>query len=99
MDAALLEARLLLASVFVVAGVAKLADRAGSRQAMADFGVPTLLAVSLRVLAADGGARSGGRHDIVRCGNRGEPAIRPQIGVALLRAAALRACRLEHPRA
>jgi methylamine dehydrogenase accessory protein MauD len=35
---------LLLALVFVVAGVAKLADRAGSRQAMRDFGLPAALA-------------------------------------------------------
>ena len=47
MDAALLIARLLLALVFVVAGVAKLADRAGSRQAAVDFGVPVSLATPL----------------------------------------------------
>ena len=40
MDVALLLARLLLASVFMVAGAAKLADREGSRRALADFGVP-----------------------------------------------------------
>ena len=40
MDIALLVVRLLLAGVFAVSGVAKLADRAGSRQAMTDFGVP-----------------------------------------------------------
>src|SRR5829696_9991753 len=39
-----LVSRLLLAGVFAVAGLAKLADRAGSRQAMIDFGVPTSLA-------------------------------------------------------
>src|SRR5919206_233447 len=39
-DAALLVARLLLVVVFGVAGLAKLADRAGSRQALVDFGVP-----------------------------------------------------------
>ena len=50
MDVALLVARLLLTSVFVVAGVAKLADRAGSKQAMVDFGVPTSLAAPLGVL-------------------------------------------------
>jgi methylamine dehydrogenase accessory protein MauD len=42
-DVALLIARLLLALVFVVAAIAKLADRAGSRQAIADFGVPVSL--------------------------------------------------------
>jgi uncharacterized membrane protein YphA (DoxX/SURF4 family) len=47
MDIALLLARLLLASVFIVAGAAKLADREGSRRALADFGVPTPLAVLL----------------------------------------------------
>lgn len=46
MDLALLAARLLLAGVFVVAGLAKLADRTGSQKAMRDFGVPDPLAVS-----------------------------------------------------
>jgi len=41
---------LLLASVFLVAGVAKLADREGSRRALADFGVPAPLATPLGVL-------------------------------------------------
>ncbi|MDQ3910220.1 MAG: redoxin domain-containing protein [Actinomycetota bacterium] len=50
MDIALFVARLLLALVFVAAGVAKLADREGSRQAMTDFGVPTPLATPLGVL-------------------------------------------------
>jgi methylamine dehydrogenase accessory protein MauD len=50
MHAALLVARLLLASVFAVAGVAKLADRAGSKRAMANFGVPASLAAPLGVL-------------------------------------------------
>ena len=49
MDIALLIARLLLALVFVVAGVAKLADRDGSRQAIADFGVPVSLAAPLGI--------------------------------------------------
>lgn len=44
MDTALLLARLLLAGVFVVAGVAKLADLPGSRKAVAAFGVPGRLA-------------------------------------------------------
>ncbi|MFL5760002.1 MAG: redoxin domain-containing protein [Thermomicrobiales bacterium] len=44
MDLALLVARLLVAAVFLVAGVAKLADRAGSRRAMEDFGLPARLA-------------------------------------------------------
>jgi methylamine dehydrogenase accessory protein MauD len=50
MDAALLGARLLLALVFAVAGVAKLADRPGSRQAVADFGVPAALAGLIGIL-------------------------------------------------
>src|ERR671916_2626020 len=50
MNLALLVIRLLLAAVFVVAGVAKLADRKGSRQAMIDFGVPTGLASPLGIL-------------------------------------------------
>jgi peroxiredoxin/uncharacterized membrane protein YphA (DoxX/SURF4 family) len=40
MDTALLLARLLLAGVFAVSGVAKLADRPGSRKALKEFGVP-----------------------------------------------------------
>jgi peroxiredoxin len=47
---ALLFARLLLALVFAVAGVAKLADREGSRQATIDFGVPSPLAAPLGLL-------------------------------------------------
>jgi len=43
-------ARLLLCAVFLVAGVAKLADLAGSRQAMRDFGVPDKLADFFGVL-------------------------------------------------
>src|SRR5215208_582186 len=50
MDVVLLIARLLLASVFAVAGVAKLADREGSRQAIVDFGVPKALAAPLGLL-------------------------------------------------
>ena len=50
MDTAILFARLLLAAVFVVAGVAKLADREGSRRAVADFGVPAALATPLSIL-------------------------------------------------
>src|SRR5947209_19074064 len=40
MGAASLVCRLALASVFVTAGVAKLADRGGTRRALAEFGVP-----------------------------------------------------------
>src|SRR5947209_15440906 len=40
----LLIVRLLLAAVFLVAGLAKMADLAGSRQALRDFGVPARLA-------------------------------------------------------
>jgi methylamine dehydrogenase accessory protein MauD len=50
MDTVVLLARLLLAAVFVVAGIAKLADREGSRQAVADFGVPAVLASPLGIL-------------------------------------------------
>jgi peroxiredoxin/uncharacterized membrane protein YphA (DoxX/SURF4 family) len=50
MDILLLVGRVLLAVVFAVAGLAKLADRAGSRQAMRDFGVPEVLASSFGVL-------------------------------------------------
>ena len=44
MDVVLILARVLLAAVFLVARVTKLADRAGSRQALLDFGVPAALA-------------------------------------------------------
>ena len=44
MGAALLASRLLLAGVFLIAGVAKLADPAGSRRAVVGFGVPERLA-------------------------------------------------------
>jgi peroxiredoxin len=50
MDAALLVVRLLLALVFAVAGVAKLVDRTGSRQAIIDFGLPRALASPLGIL-------------------------------------------------
>jgi peroxiredoxin len=47
MDAALLIARLVLAGVFSLAGVAKLSDLKGSRQAIIDFGVPSAIAAPL----------------------------------------------------
>jgi peroxiredoxin/uncharacterized membrane protein YphA (DoxX/SURF4 family) len=50
MELALLIARLLLAGVFVVAGLAKLADRAGSEQSLRNFGVPASLAGPLGIL-------------------------------------------------
>ena len=50
MDIVLLIARLVLALIFVLAGLAKLADRKGSRQAVADFGVPAVLAAPIGVL-------------------------------------------------
>ncbi len=50
MDIVLLIARLLLALVFVVAGLAKLADREGSRQAITNFGVPAALVAPLAIL-------------------------------------------------
>jgi peroxiredoxin len=50
MDIVLLLARLLLAAVFIVSGLAKLADRPGSRQAMLDFGVPARLATPSALL-------------------------------------------------
>src|SRR5579864_9054035 len=42
--------RLLLAFIFIMAGLVNLADRAGSRQALRDFGVPVGLAVPLGIL-------------------------------------------------
>ncbi len=50
MNDALVIARLCLAAVFLVAGVAKLADRPGTRQALADFDVPPRLARPLVLL-------------------------------------------------
>jgi peroxiredoxin/uncharacterized membrane protein YphA (DoxX/SURF4 family) len=50
MNDALVVARLFLAAVFIVAGVAKLADRSGTRQALADFDVPRRLAGPLLLL-------------------------------------------------
>src|SRR5215469_5503795 len=50
MNLILLSARLLLALVFVVAGLAKLADRSGSRQALRDFGLPSTLAQPFGIL-------------------------------------------------
>ena len=47
MDEALLAARLVLAAVFAVAGAAKLGDLAGSRAAVAGFGVPDRLAAPI----------------------------------------------------
>src|SRR4051812_47151101 len=44
MDTLLLLARLVIAGVFIVAGVAKLADREGSKKALEGFGVPAGLA-------------------------------------------------------
>lgn len=50
MEYLLLIARLILAAVFAVAGVAKLFDRAGGEKAITDFGVPRTLAKPLSVL-------------------------------------------------
>jgi peroxiredoxin/uncharacterized membrane protein YphA (DoxX/SURF4 family) len=50
MNDALIVARLCLAAVFFIAGVAKLADRSGTRQALADFDVPRSLADPLQLL-------------------------------------------------
>jgi uncharacterized membrane protein YphA (DoxX/SURF4 family) len=50
MAQAVLIARLVLIGVFGVAGVAKLLDRPGSRQALLDFGWPPRLASPVAVL-------------------------------------------------
>jgi peroxiredoxin len=49
MEIALLVARAVLAVVFAVAALAKLSDRAGSRQAVVSFGVPDALATPLSI--------------------------------------------------
>jgi peroxiredoxin/uncharacterized membrane protein YphA (DoxX/SURF4 family) len=50
MDVALLIARLVLAGVFTLAGLAKLADLKGSRRAIIEFGVPSAIAAPLGLL-------------------------------------------------
>lgn len=50
METILLLARLLLAIVFIVAGVTKLADISGSQKALKDFGVPVVLSGPLGLL-------------------------------------------------
>ena len=50
MDATFLFVRLLLATVFLVSALAKLADPKGSKQALIDFGIPILLAHPLVLL-------------------------------------------------
>jgi thiol-disulfide isomerase/thioredoxin/uncharacterized membrane protein YphA (DoxX/SURF4 family) len=50
MHAALLIARLVLAVVFILAGLAKLSDLKGSRKAITDFGLPAVLASPLALL-------------------------------------------------
>ena len=47
MNLILLTARVILASAFGLAGIAKLLDRAGSRQSLREFGVPAVLAPPL----------------------------------------------------
>jgi len=50
MEAVLLIARLLLAGIFAMAGLAKLADSEGSRRAITNFGAPKVLAAPLGLL-------------------------------------------------
>src|SRR5258708_40017098 len=50
METALVVIRLVLAAVFLVAGMAKLADLTGSRQTLRDFGVPASLSSPFGVL-------------------------------------------------
>jgi uncharacterized membrane protein YphA (DoxX/SURF4 family) len=61
MGPALVVARVLLACVFLLAGVAKLAALTGSRRAALDFGVPVRFAgvvgAGLPVVRAGGGGR------------------------------------------
>lgn len=48
--ACMLIGRLVLAAVFAIAGISKLADRAGTRKAVVDFGAPVQLAGTLALL-------------------------------------------------
>jgi uncharacterized membrane protein YphA (DoxX/SURF4 family) len=50
MEILIVGGRVVLAGVFVVAGIAKLADRAGARKSMRDFGVPGPLAGAFAIL-------------------------------------------------
>ena len=50
MELILLLARLLLAAIFIVAGLSKLADLKGSRRALSEFGLPPFLANQLGVM-------------------------------------------------
>ena len=50
MTTSLLIARVLLAGIFTVAGITKLADRSGSRQAIIGFGLSSSIAGQLGVL-------------------------------------------------
>jgi peroxiredoxin len=54
MEVTLLASRLLLASVFLLAGVAKLADRGGSSEALRGFGLPAGIARPLSLLLSTG---------------------------------------------
>lgn len=54
LELVLLVARLLLAAVFLLAGVAKLSDRIGSSKALNEFGVPLALAQPLSLLLSLG---------------------------------------------
>jgi uncharacterized membrane protein YphA (DoxX/SURF4 family) len=57
MDATLLIARLVLAAVFTLAGVAKLLGLEGSRKAVIEFGLPAVLASPPGTLATTGRVR------------------------------------------
>lgn len=50
MSIALFIAQFVLFAVFLLAGLAKLADRVGSRQAIVDFGVPAQYAAPLATI-------------------------------------------------
>ena len=50
MTTPLLGGRLVLAAVFTIAGMPKLANREGSRRAVMDFGVPTTLSGAVVLL-------------------------------------------------
>ncbi|MCA9833613.1 MAG: redoxin domain-containing protein [Thermomicrobiales bacterium] len=50
MDIIILAARVIVAGVFLLSGAGKLADRAGSQQAVRDFGVPNVLVPAIAML-------------------------------------------------
>ncbi len=93
MDGLLLLARLVLAAVFVVSGIAKLLDLAGSQSAMRSFGMPEssskvagialpVIEILIAVLLAGGICQSGARLRCLRCSSPSSPGFLTTCHVA-----------------